>query len=189
MELPLLQSWLPAPEPDFLPGVARFSWADGVLRLEAEFTGHTPTSRATAHSQRLWELGDVAELFVQRIGEDAYDEYQLSPNGYTLALRYEDLSGVAAVRRGEKSIDSFFSEIRFEATAETSDTGWRAIFSIPMPGTGVDLLRISCCRYDAGGGRPPVISSTSPHPVRDFHRPQEWFTIGPKTDQSFGGPS
>jgi hypothetical protein len=33
---------------------------------------------------------------------------------------------------------------------------------------------VSCCRYDAGAERPPVISSTSPHPVRDFHRPQDW---------------
>ena len=133
MELPLLQSWLPATEPGFRPGIAHFSWTDGVLRLETGFMGHAPASRATEHGQRLWELGDVAELFVQKIGEESYREYQVSPNGFTLALRYPDLSGVAAVRSGSRKLEEFFTgEIPSASIAITAE-GWNASFGIPLP--------------------------------------------------------
>ena len=174
MELPLLQSWLPVPEPGFFPGSARFSWADGALRLEAEFTGHAPASRATAHGQRLWELGDVAELFVQQVGEESYREYQVSPNGFTLALRYPDLNGVAEVRSGSRTMAEFLTgEIpSFEST--TTPEGWSVSLKIPLPASSGDRFRVSCCRYAYPKEGSAIISSTSPHPVRDFHRPQDW---------------
>lgn len=177
MDLPLLQSWLPEPEPGFLPGTASFTWANGILRLEAVFTGKEPRSRATAHGQRLWELGDVAELFVQRIGEESYREYQVSPNGFTLALRYPDLSGVAAVRSGRARMEDFLcGEIPAVEVAVTPGV-WSVSLEISLPASAGERFRVSCCRYDdpdhpPGGG--PVISSTSAHPVRDFHRPQDW---------------
>lgn len=174
MELPLLQSWLPAPEPVFFPGVARFSWADGVLRLEARFTGHTPTSRATVHGQRLWELGDVVELFVQREGEPGYREYQVAPNGFTLALHYPDISCVATVRSGERRMEEFLVNEVPTVQITMTDEGWEVLMSIPLKASPGEKFRVSCCRYDEGEGRKAVISSTSPHPVRDFHRPQDW---------------
>jgi hypothetical protein len=174
---PFLQSWLPEPEPGFLPGAARFSWNDGVLRLEAEFTGQAPKSRATGHGQRLWELGDVAELFVQKVGEESYREYQVSPNGFTLALHYPDTQGVADVRSGKKNLGEFItSEIPSVDITKTPE-GWGVFMEIPLPAAPGDRFRVSCCRYDYPDhlhGGAPVISSTSPHRVRDFHRPQEW---------------
>lgn len=174
MELPLLQSWLPAPEPGFLPGMARFSWADGVLRLEAKFTGHANKSRATAHGQRLWELGDVAELFVQKVGEESYHEYQVSPNGFTLALHYLDLTGVAEVRSGSRTLEDFLSgEIPSVESTTTAD-GWSVSLEVPLPSSPGERFRVSCCRYAYPKENSVIISSTSPHPVRDFHRPQDW---------------
>lgn len=130
---------------------------------------------ATANQQRLWEHGDVCELFVQRSSEIGYEEYQVSPNGFTLALKYPDLLGVAAVRSGEQPIDEFFlQDLSIVTTAEFTETGWTACFSIPLIGAAGDRIRVSCCRYDAGAGSSPILSSTSPHPVRDFHRPQDW---------------
>ena len=174
LSLSLIQSWLTEPEVGFLPGTATISWADGNLHLWADLPSKEVISSATSHGQRLWEYGDVAELFIQRIGEESYWEYQLSPNGFTLALEYPDLSGVAAVRSGEKKIEDFFTETNFEARAELTATGWTARFSIPLSGSPGDRIRISCCRYDAAEGRAPTISSTSPLTIRDFHRPQEW---------------
>lgn len=182
MDLPLLQSWLPAPEPGFRPGIARFSWADGVLRLEACFPGHAPTSRATAHGQRLWELGDVAELFVQKVGEESYREYQVSPNGFTLALCYPDLSGVAAVRSGSRTLEEFFTGEIPDVECKTTPEGWRVSMKVPLPVSPADRFRVSCCRYDYPDDSPgirPVISSTSHHLVRDFHRPQDWLEFVP----------
>lgn len=177
MNLPLLQSWLPAPEPSFLPGMARFSWSDGVLRLEARFLGPAPKSGATGHSQRLWELGDVAELFVQKLGEESYREFQVSPNGFTLALHYPDLGGVAAVRSGSKKLEDFLTGEIPSIESSTTPKGWDASLKIPLPASPGERFRVSCCRYhyaDRECGGAPVISSTSPHPVRDFHRPGDW---------------
>ncbi|NBZ96767.1 MAG: hypothetical protein EBR40_10150 [Proteobacteria bacterium] len=174
MELPLLQSWLPAPEPGFLPSMARFSWADGVLRLEAKFTGHAPTSRATAHGQRLWELGDVAELFVQKVGEESYREYQVSPNGFTMALQYPDLTGVAEVRSGLRTLADFLSGEIHSVECTTTADGWSVSLEVPLPASPSERFRVSCCRYAYPMERSATISSTSLHPVRDFHRPQDW---------------
>jgi len=179
LELPLLQSWLPAPEKGFLPGSARFSWGDGLFRLEATFIGDVPTSRATAHGQRLWELGDVAELFVQKVGQESYREYQVSPNGFTLALRYPDTGGVASLRSGSRMMDEFFAGEIPAVACTSAPEGWRAFLEIPLPACPGDSFRVSCCRYAYPKEGSPVISSTSLHPVRDFHRPQDWtvFTV------------
>ena len=174
MELPLLQSWLPEPEPGFLPGTARFSWADGVLRLEAKFTGHAPKSRATAHGQRLWELGDVAELFVQKVGEESYREYQFAPNGFTLSLRYQDITGVAEVRSGSRTLEDFLSGEVPSVQSATTPEGCSVSLEIPLPAYPGERFRVSCCRYNYCKKGSAIISSTSLHPVRDFHRPQDW---------------
>jgi len=174
MELFFTQSWLPDSEPGFQPGTASFTWKEGTLDLTVDLEDKNILTKATAHGERLWEHGDVAELFIQKIGEESYREYQLSPNGFTLALSYPDLSGVVAVRSGEQKIEDFFSQTNFEARTELTATGWRAHFLIPLSGSPGDRIRISCCRYDAAEDRAPMISSTSHHTIRDFHRPQEW---------------
>ena len=174
LRLPLTQSWLPEPEPGFLPGTAAFSWADGQLRLCTDLADEEVITAASSHGQRLWELGDVAELFVQRVGEESYREYQVAPNGFTLALRYPDLSGVAAVRSGKRPLNDFLIQETPEVSVTRTETGWKAVLAVPLPACRGDLFRVSCCRYDHLPERSPVISSTSPHPVRDFHRPQDW---------------
>jgi hypothetical protein len=174
MKLDLVQSWLPEPDAGFQSGSATFSWKNGTLDVVIDLRDESVSSCATAHGQRLWEHGDVAELFVQRVGETAYHEFQISPNGYTLALAYPDLSGVASVRSGARPIEDFFSKGSFKADAELTATGWLARFSIPLDGIPGDTIRVSCCRYDAAADRNPIISSTSLLSIRDFHRPQEW---------------
>ena len=174
LRLTLGQSWLPEAEPDFLPGTACFSWSDGFLLLRADFTDREVVTTATLHGQKLWEHGDVAELFIQKVGESGYREYQVAPNGITTSLRYPDITGVAAVRSGERRIGEFLTkEVPAAAVSLTAD-GWSVSLSIPLTATPGEKFRVSCCRYDDGPKGVPVISSTSPHRVRDFHRPQDW---------------
>jgi len=142
--------------------------------MEAGFSARTPTSRATAHGQRLWELGDVAELFVQKIGEESYREYQVSPNGFTLALCYPDLTGVAAVRSGSRILEDFDTGPPPPVDITTISEGWSVSLEIPLPASQGERFRVSCCRYDYPKEGSVIISSTSLHPVRDFHRPQDW---------------
>ncbi len=174
MELPIIQSWLPQQEEGFRPGIATFSWSDGKLHLKAELIDDTVNTTATAHGQKLWEHGDVVELFIQKEGESGYREYQVAPNGYTLALRYPDVSCVASVRNGERRMEEFLSQEIPAAQITMTPDGWRVLLSVPLAASPGERFLVSCCRYDACEGRKPVISSTSPHPVRDFHRPQDW---------------
>jgi hypothetical protein len=172
--LSLTQSWLLKPEEGFQPCYADISWQEGVFHLRAEVTDKEVLTTASSHGERLWEHGDVIELFFQRIGESNYREYQVSPNGFTLALHYPDISCVASVRRGERRMQEFLVGEIPKAEVSLTHEGWILSLSIPLPAAPGERLRVSCCRYDAGTGRAPIISSTSPHPVRDFHRPQDW---------------
>jgi len=172
--LPLAQSWLPEPEKGFQPGHADVLWRERFLHLRAEVTDKEVLTTASSHGERLWEHGDVIELFVQRVGETGYREYQVAPNGFTLALHYPDISCVAAVRSGGRRMEEFLTGEIPKTEVSITEEGWSLFLSIPLPAVPGERFRVSCCRYDAGAGRPPVISSTSPHPVRDFHRPQDW---------------
>ncbi len=174
MHLTFSQSWLAEQEPLFRPGTAQFSWSRGSLHLLADLVDDEVFSTATAHQQRLWEHGDVIELFFQHEGNNDYFEYQIAPNGFTLALHYPALSSVMEMRRGERLLEEFLSELPTESGAILTELGWQAKLSIPLEGRAGDTIRVSCSRYDYGTGRLPVLSSTSPHPVRDFHRPQDW---------------
>jgi hypothetical protein len=175
MNLPFFQSWLSEPEKGFQPANAVLSWGSGKFSVCVDLIDSEVISTASANQQRLWELGDVVELFIQQENCNAYDEYQLSPNGYTLALHYPDLSGVASVRSGEKALEEFCSTLPFEAIASKTSSGWRAEFQIPIFSS--HGIRVSCCRYDYKRGESPVLSSTSLHPVRNFHRPEDWMHI------------
>lgn len=116
----------------------------------------------------------MAELFVQKVGEESYREYQAAPNGFTLALHYPDLSGVAAVRSGAKNPEDFLTGEIPHVTITTGTNGWIISMEVPLQASPGDCFRVSCCRYDYPAEGVPVISSTSPHPVRDFHRPWDW---------------
>ena len=174
MEFPLIQSWLPQQEEGFRPGLATFSYSDGKLHLKAELFDEDVSSTATNHGQKLWEHGDVVELFIQKEGESGYREYQVAPNGFTLALHYPEISCVADVRSGERDMEQFLTK-EIPATKITlTPEGWEVLLSVHLTALPGEKFRVSCCRYDATQGGKAVISSTSPHPVRDFHRPQDW---------------
>jgi hypothetical protein len=176
------QAWLPEPEPGFRPGSARIDWDATSVRIIADLASDKAGSGASADGERLWELGDVLEVFIGD-ADGGYREYQIAPNGFMLSLRYPDLSCVGGVRGGSRRLGEFFTERPLEAGATVTPEGWHAMLVIPrpLPATtqGKGCFRLSCCRYDYGTGGPPVLSSTSPHPVRDFHRPQDWREIPP----------
>lgn len=174
LSLPLAQSWLSEPEEGFLPGMATISYTDGLLHLEADLIDKEVITSSTAHGQKLWVHGDVVELFIQKEGESGYHEYQVAPNGFTLALHYPDTTCVKAVRSGSRHMEDFLTDRIPVAKVSKTDQGWSVSLTVPLNASPGEKFRVSCCRYDAGSGRTPVISSTSPHPVRDFHRPEDW---------------
>lgn len=165
------QPWNAAPEPGLRPTRVHATFAAQALRVQADLDDDDVFTLATAHNQRTWELGDAFEIFVRRDDQEAYTEVHVTPKNWRLHLRFADF----AQHRRIAGIDEVAADPdRIVTTAERTPAGWRATAVVPVPAGPGDLLRVSFCRYDASRGQPPVLSSSSPHPVLAFHRPREW---------------
>ena len=183
----LRQAWLPKPEPNFAPATVRTGWRGNSLLMFAELEDADIFSRATGHNQRMWELGDVLEIFLSLENFASYVEFHVTPNNYRLQLRFPD---TATLRRAQ-------AENRFEhlllpdgvfhsrAWVQPENKKWFVLAEIPavvVGGAEASLpgvrWKFSFSRYDATRGRTtPVCSSTSPHASSDFHRREDWGTL------------
>jgi hypothetical protein len=183
----LQQAWRAELEPDFAPATVRVGWHGHSLRVFAELDDADIVSRATAPNQRMWELGDVLEIFLQPADSPGYVELHVTPNNLRLQLRFPD---TATLRRAQAK--NFFEDLMLPDGVFESHTWigpekgkWFVHAEIPatlVGGThGLQAewpWRFSFSRYDGTRGRTePVISSSSPHAQPDFHRREEWGTL------------
>jgi hypothetical protein len=181
----LRQSWLAKPEEDFTPGIVRVGWRGNSLLVFAELEDADIFTRATADNQRMWELGDTFEIFLQPADSPGYTEFHITPNNRHLQLRFPD--GQAA-RRAQAA--NLFDELLLQGAFFHSRTWvetrqWFIYAEIPaLAVCGVDQppagtqWRFSFSRYDyIRSRREPIISSSSPHSEPDFHRREEWGTL------------
>jgi len=187
------QSWLPAPEADFTPGIVRVGWRGHALCVLAELEDADIFSRATASHQRMWELGDTFEIFLQPAGADGYGEFHVTPPNHRLQLKFPDATARARIPFAELVMPGagFHSHTWLLSAARR----WVVYAEIPAaaigasggPLAGTDW-RFSFSRYDYIRGRAePILSSSSPHPVADFHRRQEWGTLRLAPAEAPGG--
>ena len=178
------QRWRAEPEPDFAPMTVRSGWQAGELFVFAELTDADIFTRATAHHQRLWELGDAFEIFLRLAGQESYLELQVAPNNRRLQLRYPNPAAVARARKlgSAKEFIVRGKTFRSRTWPRAKKAKWFVLAQMPARlvygktrlRSGLEW-RFSFSRYDYTRGRmAPVISSTSPHPKADFHRQQEW---------------
>lgn len=162
----LAQPWAAEPEARFRPGTVRLAWSGDALLVLADLQDDEVRTSATADNQRLWELGDVFEIFLQVEGSAAYAELHVAPNGARMHLRFPENLPVTPVG--------------FPASANLNDGGWRVEAKVPADVCGLARfeagrkLRVSFCRYDAGTDAPPVLSTSAAHPAVSFHRPEDW---------------
>ncbi len=181
---PLGQAWRASPEPGFAPGQVRVGWREEALLLFAEFDDRDIFTRSTGLNQRMWELGDTFEIFLRPEGETAYVEFHVTPNNQRLQLRFP---GTEALRKAQADnvFDAFLlpGDVFHSMTwVQPEHKKWFVHAVIPAAAVGDSarlahgvLWHFSFSRYDyTRGPGQPVISSTSPHPVADFHRQQEW---------------
>jgi hypothetical protein len=183
----LRQAWLPKPETAFTSGWVRVGWLDNALLVFAELTDVDIFTKATTSNQRLWELGDTFEIFLQPAGKTSYVEFQIAPNNVRLRLRYMDDKQVELVRSSGSVEPFLISDEVFHSTTwvQPVEAKWFVYASIPMvsvcekAGTlAGEQWRFSFSRYDyTGGRREPVVSSTSLHARADFHSQKEWGTM------------
>ena len=183
----LRQAWAAAPEPDFTPTTVRAGWHGNSLLVFVELEDADIFTRATAHNQRMWELGDVLEIFLSPENSASYVEFHVTPNNLRLQLHFSD---TATLRRAQ-------AENRFEhlllpdgvfhsrAWAQPENNKWFVYAEIPAAAVGGadrplagKKWRFSFSRYDCIRGRQEtIVSSTSPHAKLDVHQREEWGTL------------
>ncbi len=178
------QSWLAEPERDFVPGTVRVGRRHNVLVMLAELTDRDIFSAATGPNQRLWELGDVFEVFLRPETQRAYVELQIAPNNQRLQLRYADENALKRARETKSLDGALVGRELFQSNvwAQTPEQKWWVLAMIPADsaceqpgGLAGSEWRFSFGRYDyTRGRREPVISSSSAHTRVDFHRQEEW---------------
>lgn len=178
------QCWRAQTEADFRPAMVRVGWRQNSLLAFAELEDADIFTRATAHNQRMWELGDTFEMFLQPADSAGYAEFHVTPNNLRLQLRFPDL----AARRRAQATNSVEELILPDGTfhsrtwTQPENCRWfvlaeipaRSICGAPIPLPGC-TWRFSFSRYDCWRDRPePMISSSSPHSQANFHRREEW---------------
>lgn len=181
------QAWRPKPERGFRAGKVRMAWDSGALWVIADLPDREVFSASTAHGQKLWMLGDVFEIFVQREGTTRYLELHVSPNNHRLHLRWSE-AGFKRMNSGTAALDEFAADpAGFDSQTRKlpGRRGWQVVVRIParlLPGGRTlrpdDLLRVSYSRYDADqNGKNTILSSTSPHAKASYHRRDEWRVV------------
>ena len=166
------QAWLPQPEPDFAPGRVSIARENDALVVRAELhDGHVMTDSFPFNFPAFQQC-DAFEIFVGPADEKAYYEFHVTPSNSVLQLRF-DGEGEA------KPLEELMvAEPLFTSETAIIDEGWGVVARIPLnglfPTTHPEWL-LSFGRYDYMPGEPnPVVSSTSPHAVCNFHRRYEW---------------
>jgi hypothetical protein len=179
----LRQAWLPSLQEGFRQGVVRLGWQESTIIVATSLEDERIFTQATADHQRLWELGDVFEIFLRVAERDDYFELHIAPGDKRLQLHFPSRQTVADLRSGRGRLDDFIvRESLFDFRTRTSTGKWDILAWIPASSLGLKVsslagrsLFTSFSRYDySSDGGPAVLSSTSAHPTPDFHRPQEW---------------
>jgi len=162
----------------------RTGWRENSLRVLAELEDADIFTSATSHNQRMWELGDVLEIFLQPAGSPDYVELHVTPNNRRLQLRFPDTTTLRRAQARNFFDDLILSDGVFHSDTWTQPEKGRWYVHAEIPAAlvcGNDGLpvegewRFSFSRYDYTRGRQePVISSTSLHARPDFHRREEW---------------
>lgn len=182
--LALAQHWRAEPERDFRGASVRAGWRNETLWIWAEMSDADIWNDATGFNQPLHLRGDVFEIFLRPSGGERYFEFHVAPHNQKLQLCWPDAQSLTKARASvdeETAIEPFLmrSEILQSWTHIERDKwgvlaalGWRDL-GVEAPQSG-EIWSFSFGRYDATRGKAPVLSSTSPHTLPDFHRQSEW---------------
>jgi len=162
------QHWLPHVEPGFAPGRVGISWQNDDLIICAELEDAHVMMDEYPFNFPAYQQCDAFEIFLGPAGEAAYYEFHVTPSNSVLQLQFEGPGSRKSLSEHLVTGPLFVSETRL-----TSE-GWNVHARIPLgrlfPKRPRDWL-LSFGRYDYTPGQAnPVISSTSPHAVCNFHR-------------------
>jgi hypothetical protein len=178
------QAWLVEPEPGFRPMRVKTGWTREALYVYAELEDvdiFNPEKRFNAPS---FLSGDVFEIFLRPSNQESYVEIHVTPENQKFQLRIPSARKFAEPRANPGIPQEWFIDRIIESRVRVNPAAqrWEVAVEIPfdlvcevfLPRIG-DRWLFSFSRYDYTGGREkPVLSSTSPHAVLNFHRQEEW---------------
>jgi hypothetical protein len=182
--IPLAQGWLEKEEKHFAPAQVAIGWRGKSLLVFAELTDKDIFTRAKKPNQKMWELGDVFEMFLAVSGQPTYYEFHVTPNNLWLQLRFRDSTVVDELRKTGDFKPCLITKKVFHSNVwrRPKERRWFVLVEIPAKAICVTkaeakrtLWDFSFSRYDYT--RKPqrrVISSTSRHKKPNFHARKEW---------------
>jgi len=166
------QPWLPQTEPAFAPGRVVIGLSGNDLLIRTELNDAHVMNDSFPFNFPAFKQCDAFEIFLGPADEKAYYEFHVTPSNSVLQLRF-DGEGEA------KPLEELtVAEPLFTSETAIIPEGWSVIARIPLDGlfpTTHSEWLLSFGRYDHTPGQTkPVISSTSPHAVCNFHCREEW---------------
>ena len=166
------QPWLPQVEPAFAPGLVSVFRGNDELLIHADLHDASVMTEVFSFNSPAFLTCDVIEIFLGTSGTNTYYELHVTPSNSQLQLRFD---GTGA---RENWRDCMVATPLFASETSITHEGWRAVARIPLKRLFPEPhpeLQLSFGRYDYTPRQPrPVVSSTSPHAVCNFHRKEEW---------------
>lgn len=166
------QFWLSQPESAFAPGRVSIGCDNTDLLVRADLHDAHVMRDEHPFSFPAFTKCDAFEIFLGPAHEASYFKFHVTPANGVLQIYFEGTGEKKSLNERAVADPLFTSE-----TAITAE-GWSVSARIPLaglfPGSHPEWI-LSFGRYDYTPGQAqPVISSTSPHTVCNFHRKEEW---------------
>ena len=182
------QVWREAPQPELAPATVRVARTAEHLLVFATLVDHHIHNPVEAFNAPAFLQGDAFEMFFRPAGQASYVELHVTPRNQLFQLRIPSAE-VFVAGRGKSDAQSawLISDRRIESRVRVAseDHLWWVLAAIPFDMVveadnprGAEEWLFSFSRYDYTKGiNQPVLSSSSPHAVLNFHRQQEWGTL------------
>lgn len=183
----LRQGWLARQEAGLRPTGVRVGWDGTDLLVLADLVDDDPFNPIAVYNEASFQHGDVFEVFLRPVEQDPYYEFHVTPANQTFQLRFPSAQAFAtAGRQGVQAAWKLATPVMRSRTRVLADRKlWLALARIPVgqvaetaPVAPGSRWLFSFSRYDyTRGSDRPVLSSSSPHAVCNYHRQEEWGTL------------
>jgi hypothetical protein len=167
--LVLGQTWLVSPQENFRAGVARLGWQAKIF-LSATLEDDRIFTGATADNQRLWELGDVFEIFLKEKSREDYLELHVAPCGCRSQLHFPREQALLDLRKGIGRVEDFaVNDALFDFRVRTEVGRWEVFAQIPVSSLGLQLTTLKGRAVFASSSRYEYPDPNAPAVGRDWY--------------------
>eukprot|EP01059_Diplonema_ambulator_P012067 TRINITY_DN22203_c0_g1_i1.p1 TRINITY_DN22203_c0_g1~~TRINITY_DN22203_c0_g1_i1.p1 ORF type:complete len:246 (+),score=41.23 TRINITY_DN22203_c0_g1_i1:72-740(+) len=189
LPMKMIQGWKGVGHGPEEGGHAYIGWEDRGVVVYSYFEGAMAWSTSTADGQRLWELGDVVEVFLHHTRgtengwEKPYWEVHVNPNGHKMELHIPNRDSWL---KGDTPWEVAAQPSGMEYTTRVLETSWATEILLPWsifggPPAPNTVWGLSVCRYnyrpDDTKLQDPELSSTSSYKELSYHRLEDFTPV------------